>query len=64
MVQGIGVKCLFCDNYITLTNIELERLDRGLPIGSKVCDECIDAVAYAKKMMKDSCKQSAAESNE
>ena len=49
----VSIPCMICGTFTELTQREMERLDGNLP-SAKICKECKAAVAYAKRMMKNS----------
>jgi hypothetical protein len=49
---GYSVRCMICDEYVPLTDIEEEMIRYGhRHIGNKICDKCKKAVLYIRSMV-------------
>ena len=48
---GKAMKCLVCDNPIELSEEEKELLSTGHVLDLRLCDECKEAILWAKQKM-------------
>ncbi|MBO5711564.1 MAG: hypothetical protein J6R47_01885 [Acholeplasmatales bacterium] len=49
----LSISCLICRESVELDEMELARLNHGLDIHSKICDNCKKAILHYRKELEE-----------